>query len=319
MTVLQHVDEISSSPNPVATIGTFDGIHLGHQKLIRLLAEKKKQYHGSSYVITFEPHPQLVLKTKSKPIAILTTLEEKIEILQQFDVDYLLVLPFTNELAQLSGESYIKSFLCQRLGLVDVVIGYDHSFGYHRSGNMKLLQRLAEECHFQVDVVEPFVLAGQPVKSRSIREMIDLGQVDLAQQFLGRPYQLSGWVIAGEGRGRKINFPTANLQANHPHKLIPGDGIYAVQVVVDGKKYNGAVSIGFRPTFASTNKTIEANIFDFDGDLYGQTITLQFIQRLRDEVKFSSVDQLISQMQNDVQLAQQILNQRKNILEETCP
>jgi len=309
MKVLQHVDEIHDSSNPVATIGTFDGLHLGHQRLIHLLEEKKQQYQGTSYLITFEPHPQLILKNKNKPISILTTLNEKIELLQQFDVDYLLVLPFTQELAQKSGEQFIESVLYRRLGLVDVVIGYDHSFGFNRSGNVKLLQRFAEQYHFQVDIVEPFMLDGKPVKSQSIRAMLLQGQVALARQFLGRHYQISGQVVAGDGRGRRLKFPTANLLPGHPHKLIPSDGIYAVQVLINGQKYNGAVSIGLRPTFAGENKTIEANIFDFNENIYGQEITLLFVEKLRDEIKFSSAAQLVSQMQDDVELAQQLLNQ----------
>ncbi len=309
MKVLRKLDEIEQVSDPVITIGTFDGIHLGHQQLIKHLQEKKRRYRGHSYVITFEPHPQLILQSKISPIQILSTLDEKIGYISEFNIDYLLVLEFTPELSRLTGEQFIEDVLIKRIGMVDVVIGYDHAFGYKRSGNIDTLRRFGKSHNFNVNVVEPFLLQNTVIKSTVIRDAIKSGSIENANKYLGKSYQLSGTVVKGRGRGRELSFPTANLELNNPNKLVPGNGIYAAQIDIDGKIYDSAVSIGIRLTFDETDRTIEAYIFDFSENIYGKEITINFIKKLRDEKKFSTIDALISQMHNDIEFAKKVLNE----------
>lgn len=309
MKVLRKVDEIEQVTNPVITIGTFDGIHLGHQQLIKHLQEKKQRYQGHSYIITFEPHPQLVLQSKASPIQILSTLDEKISYISEFNIDYLLILEFTPELSRLSGEQFIEDILIKRIGMVDVVIGYDHSFGYKRSGNVDTLRRYGKSHHFNVNVVEPFLVQNTVIKSTAIRNALKSGNIKDANKYLGKNYQLSGTVVKGRGRGRELSFPTANLKLNNPNKLVPGNGIYAAKININGNLYDSAVSIGIRPTFNETDRTIEAYIFDFSENIYGEEITIYFIKKLRDEEKFSTTNALISQMQNDVEIVKKVLSE----------
>ena len=308
MNILRKVSEIPSLTNPVVTIGTFDGIHLGHQQIFQHLFEIKKSCNGISFLITFEPHPQLVLKSKNTPIKIITSLDEKLEIISKFNIDYVLVLNFTSKLSKMSGESFIEEILIKKLGIVDIVIGYDHAFGYNRSGNINTIREYSAKNNFRVNVIEPFLHHTEIVKSSAIRQSIKQGDVQRVKQFLGRPYQIKGQVVRGKGRGKRLNFPTANLQPLDLNKLWPGDGIYATQLELKNRSYNGAVSIGTRPTFNEHVRTIETNIFDFDEDVYGENMTIKFIQKLRDEEKFDSAEGLISQMHLDVDLAKKILN-----------
>lgn len=308
MNILRKVSEIPSLTNPVVTIGTFDGIHLGHQQIFQHLFEIKKSYNGVSFLITFEPHPQLVLKSKSTPIKLITSLDEKLEIISKFNIDYVLVLNFTSKLSKMSGESFIEEILIKKLGIVDIVIGYDHAFGYNRSGNINTIREYSAKNNFRVNVIKPFLHHKEIVKSSAIRQSIKQGDVQRVKQFLGRPYQIKGQVVRGKGRGKRLNFPTANLQPLDLNKLWPGDGIYATQLELKNRSYNGAVSIGTRPTFNEHVRTIETNIFDFDEDVYGENMTIKFIQKLRDEEKFDSAEGLISQMHLDVDLAKKILN-----------
>jgi riboflavin kinase / FMN adenylyltransferase len=308
MKILKNIEEIPQEKNPVVTIGTFDGLHLGHQQIFHHLKEKKERYKGTSFLITFEPHPQLILKFKNDPIYILTTLEEKIETLKDFDIDYILVLEFTQELSKMTGEDFIENILLQKIGMIDVVIGYDHAFGYKRSGNIETLHSYASKNDFKVNVIEPYLMNDKLIKSTIIRNLISDGQIDEANKFLGRPYQISGTIVKGRGRGKKLQFPTANLEAANQNKMIPGNGIYAAKIKFEGDELDSAVSIGIRPTFDENDRTIEAFIFDFDADIYGKDLTIQFIKKLREEEKFPSSKDLIKQMNIDVKNAKHVLS-----------
>ncbi len=312
MKIIRQIDEIEKFPEPVVTIGTFDGVHLGHRHLIRKLEQKKAQRNGTSFLITFDPHPQIVLDSRQTPVRLLTTLEEKIALLEQFDIDVLVILPFSREFARLTGEEFIRDILVTRIGMREIVIGYDHAFGYRRSGNMDTVRRMGRELGYSVTVVEPFLLDGEPVKSSRIRRLLEEGRVREAAKLLGRPYEIWGTVTRGKGRGRQFRFPTANLQVEDPHKLIPASGIYAGRALVRGAWYDAAVSIGIRPTFDETNLTIEAFILRFNDSIYGEAIRLQLIDKLRDEKKFDSVAALIEQMEKDVEEVQTILNAYQN-------
>ncbi|GBD93773.1 riboflavin biosynthesis protein RibF [bacterium BMS3Abin05] len=303
MHIYLDINSIPKTNFPVITIGTFDGIHLGHQKLIKHLLEKKSRYHGTAFLVTFEPHPQLVLNNKNRPISILTTLEEKVEILKKFSLDGVVVIPFTKALSELSGKLFIKSILIDKIGFKDVVIGYDHAFGKNRSGNAETLKKMSREFGFRVNVVEPVSLDGQIVKSTSIRSALKEGDVKKAAAFLGRPYQLTGKVSEGAGRGKRVLFPTANLEISNPKKLIPKNGVYVVEAVLDDRPLPAIANIGTRPTFDETVRTIEAHIFNFNADIYGRSLTLSLLSRIRGEEKFDSVESLINQIKKDIKIA----------------
>lgn len=303
MDVFLDLDSIPQKQFPIITIGTFDGIHLGHQKLISHLLEKKKRYNGTAFLVTFEPHPQIVLNNRNQPISILTTLEEKLEVLQQFPIDGVVVIPFTKKLSELSGQLFIKKILIDKIGMKDIVIGYDHAFGKNRSGNVETLREMSAEFGFQVNVVEPVSLDGQIVKSTSVRNALRNGDISKATAFLGRPYLITGKVSRGRGRGKTSLFPTANLKVSHPHKLLPKNGVYVAEAVLDEKKYQAIVNIGERPTFNEKDKTIEVHIFDFSKNIYNRTLRLNILSRMRDEIKFQSVESLKKQINDDIKMA----------------
>ncbi len=309
MDVFLNLEKLPKFTTPVVTIGTFDGIHLGHQKLIEHLAEKKKRFGGTAVLATFEPHPRLVLNNHANSIGLLTTLEEKILILQDFPIDAMVVIPFSKKLAELSGETFIKKILIQKIAPKDIVIGYDHAFGKNRSGNVETLRKMGAEYGFSLNVVEPVSLNGQIIKSTAIRQTLAAGNVVQAQIFLGRSYSLTGTVVKGEGRGKMSLFPTANLHIWHPQKLIPANGVYLVLVHWFGRPFQGIANIGMRPTFSEKNRSIEVHLFDFNENIYGQQLQIQFLKRLRDEKKFDSVEALRAQIQQNIQEAKKYFDQ----------
>ncbi len=303
MDVFLDLESIPKKEFPIITIGTFDGIHLGHQRLISHLLEKKKRYNGTAFLVTFEPHPQLILNNRNQPISILTTLDEKLEILQEFPIDGVIVIPFTKEMSELSGQLFIKKILIDKIGIKDIVIGYDHAFGKNRSGNVETLRKMSSEFGFRVNVVEPVSLDGQVVKSTSIRHALRDGDISKATAFLGRPYQIIGKVSRGKGRGKSSLFPTANLEVSHPHKLIPKNGVYIVEATLDRKKYPAIANIGERPTFGEGDLAIEVYVFDFHENIYNKTIKLSVLSRIRDEKKFDSAEVLKNQINKDIEIA----------------
>ncbi|NOY77563.1 MAG: bifunctional riboflavin kinase/FAD synthetase [Calditrichaeota bacterium] len=303
MDVFLDLNSIPKKEFPIITIGTFDGIHLGHQKLISHVLEKKKRFKGTAFLVTFEPHPQLVLNTRNQPISILTTLEEKLEIVQKFPIDGVIVIPFTKELSELSGSLFIKEILIKKIGFKDIVIGYDHAFGKKRSGNVETLRKMSSEFGFRVNVVDPVSLNGEVVKSTTIRNALRDGDISKATAFLGRPYQITGKVSRGKGRGRESLFPTANLEINHPHKLIPRNGVYIAEAVLEGKSFPAIANIGNRPTFGEKDLAIEVHLFNFDEDIYDLPMKLLLLSRIRGERKFHSIEALKKQIHRDIEIA----------------
>lgn len=309
MAKLVYLKDVEFDSNSVITVGTFDGVHEGHRVLIETVVKKAKERKARSVIVTFDPHPRTIISTKSTGIKLLTSLQERSEILESLGVDILLVIPFTRDFSLLSSKEFVRDIIHSKIGLSEFVIGYDHHFGKDRSGTIETLKELREELNFDVNVVSKKEMSDVTISSTVIRnELQEAGNINQASKLLGRPYILNGLVIHGDERGREIGFPTANLQPQHPDKIIPKNGIYAVQVRVDGEWYKGMMNIGVRPTFDGTTKTLEVNIFDFDESIYGKTIQIRFFGRIRDEKKFSGGEELKAQLVLDSVEAKKILS-----------
>lgn len=287
--------------NPVLTIGTFDGVHLGHRKIIAALKEKARMMNGESVVFTFDPHPRKVVSPNEENLRLLTTLDEKIALFEESGIDHLIIYPFTLEFSQLSYEEFVESVLVNQIHTRFLVVGYDHKFGKNRQGDFEFLQRCAERFDFQVEKMDVLLMNEANVSSTKIREAIQHGNFDVANSFLGYPFTLHGIVVEGQQLGRQIQYPTANVQASDSDKIIPGHGVYAVKVNVRRKTYLGMLNIGSRPT-VNTNadhRSIEVHLLDFNADIYGDPIEIIFFQKLREEQKFDSLDTLKAQLAFD--------------------
>lgn len=312
MNVYRDINEISRDENTVLTIGTYDGVHLGHQKILSLLLKKASELSARNLVVTFEPHPQLVVGNKNG-LKILTSIEEKENILREFGIENLLVLPFTKEFAATSSEEFVKSYLIEKIGMKSVIIGYDHRFGKGRDGNHETLELLSQSFGFDVHEVDAVSIDENIISSSKIRSSLLNGEVSEANTFLNRKYFFSGTVVEGKKIGRTLGFPTANLQLTNPNKLIPAIGIYAAEVVWKKQLLKGMLYIGTRPTLDDTHSIVpEVHIFDFDLDIYGEELEVHLVERVRDEMKFSSVENLIAQINTDKETCLEIL--QKNIL-----
>ncbi len=292
------------------TIGTYDGVHLGHRAIIATLVSDAKARGLRSVVITFEPHPRLVLgKTNGAPIFLLSTLDEKLHVLESLGVDCVIVIHFTKEFSETPAETFVEDVLVKQIGLAEIVIGYDHMFGKNRGGSFETLARLAEKHHFAVRQIPEQKVDEHHLSSTAIRRFLESGEIEHANKLLGSPYQLSAVVIEGDKRGRTIGFPTANLLPPTA-KLIPKIGVYAVEVEVENKRYSGMMNIGTRPTVqAQSSVAIEAHLLEFNGDLYGKELTVRFLARLRDEQKFSSLDALKAQLERDKRAVQSLFSE----------
>ncbi len=285
--------------NTWLTIGSFDGVHIGHEQLIRELNDNAHQADGKAVVLTFHPHPAVILRGRTGAFY-LTPPSEKVELLDKLGADIVITHPFTYDLSQSTAREYVI-YLMNHLGFKQLLVGYDFALGKGREGNVPYLQLLGEEFGFSVQVVEPVMSSGKIVSSSLIRNLIGEGAVSEAFKLLGRYYPVQGIVVHGDGRGKKIGIPTANLETGD-EKLIPGAGVYACRVQFQGNYLPAAVNVGTRPTFESSDKTshVEAYILDFSGDLYGQEIKVEFIERLRGEVKYQSVEELLDQIYADI-------------------
>lgn len=298
MNVYQSVEEIKPIKRPVLTLGMFDGVHIGHQSILKQLNTIAKEIDGESVLITFNPHPRMVLQPNCD-LKFLNTLEEKEAILRQFELKHLIIQAFTKDFSQVTSVEFVKNLLVDQIKIDTLVIGYDHHFGKNREGNFEQLQVLSKEYGFnliQLQAVEENDIA---VSSTKIRNALIEGNIEYANKALNYHYPLSGEVVHGDKIGRTLGFPTANLQVD-PNKLIPKDGVYAVDVFVDNQKYLGLLSIGFRETVTNSREhRVEVNILDFDQEIYGEIIRLEFLGHLRDEKKFDSLDDLIIAMNQD--------------------
>lgn len=294
---------------PVVTMGSFDGVHKGHVQVIGNLKQVAAELGGESVIISFEPHPREVLYPLEKRPGILTTLEEKIGILQAHGVDHLIILPFTEELANLSYSDFVKRILVDRLGIKGLVVGYDHRFGKNREGSFEVLKAIAGEYRFYLEQEHAYEENEVNISSTKIRTALELGNIALVREFLGYDYPISGKVVHGDKIGRTIGFPTANLQLEDERKLLPASGVYAVRVSVDGVMYGGMLNIGVRPTVSRSGIVrLEVNIFDFHSEIYDKTISVFLLARVRGERKFNDVDELSAQLKTDKQVVLKYLS-----------
>lgn len=306
MKVYHSIDEFQKLPFAVVTSGTFDGVHRGHQKILSRLREIAQSTGGESVVITYWPHPRMVV-SDATDLQLLSTIEEKTELLKEQQVGHLLVIPFTRDFSELTSEQFIRQILIDKIGTQRLVIGYDHRFGRNREGSFEHLSQNAALYGFEVEEIPRQDVDHVGVSSSKIRQALLDGNVHIATEYLGRYYSLSGVVVKGNQLGRTIGYPTANIHTSDSYKLIPADGVYAVRVFVNDQWYKGMMNIGIRPTIQGTHRTAEANIFDFNADIYGQEITVSFVEKIRDEQKFNGLEALKAQLAHDRQTALQLL------------
>ena len=309
MQLIENLEDIKSAfNNAVITIGNFDGVHIGHQALFHEVIERADAIGGTSIAMTFEPHPIRVLKQNGDP-PLITLYDQKVELINKSGIDVLLVVPFNKEFAAITAKEYILDILLKRIGARVIVVGEDYTFGKNREGNLNLLRSYAEALDIQVVVVDWIPIAnqgGSRISSTRIRQLVMDGKVRDAQKLLGRHYQIKGEVVTGRDRGGKLlGFPTANI--NLHDELCPKPGVYAVTVESMGRSHQGVANIGYSPTFDDHEFTVEVHILDFDNDIYGQEIRVNFIQRIRDEIKFSNIDELSDQITKDVLIARDML------------
>ncbi|WP_347839843.1 bifunctional riboflavin kinase/FAD synthetase [uncultured Draconibacterium sp.] len=295
--------------NPVVTIGTFDGLHKGHQLVINQLKELAGNENGETVIFTFYPHPRIVTAPNETSLRLLTTKNEKIKLFEQFGVDHLIIYPFNEAFAALSYTDFVKTILVEKIHTHCLVVGYDHRFGKNREGGYEYLQKCADKYGFKVHRTEALSVETDKVSSTKIRAALETGAIAKANQYLGYRFTLHGTVVNGKQLGRKLGFPTANIEASDKYKIIPGYGVYAVLIEIDDKQYKGMLNIGTRPTFNNNadNRSIEVNIFDFAENIYGKSITLVFIDKIREEKKFAGVDALVEQLKTDKEVAQELL------------
>ena len=290
--------------NPVLTIGIFDGVHRGHLVLFDKVKERAKAIGGESVVMTFEPHPLKVMKSGNGP-PLITPIKQKLELISTARIDVIFCLNFTPQFATVTAEDFVQDILVDKLGIREIVVGYDYTFGYKRQGNISLLQEMGEKLGFRVRVVEAVYLQGALVSSTSIRKLIQEGNLSDAKKSLGRDYQIRGIVVKGDNRGgRLLGFPTANLKPID--ELIPKVGVYAVIVIINDRTYHGVTNIGRNPTFGDHALSVETHLFDFSGDILGKTIKVNFFHRLRDEKTFSLARELSDQIAQDIKQAKDL-------------
>lgn len=294
--------------NPALTIGNFDGVHRGHQALFQRIKEWARKLNGESVVMTFHPQPLQVLAPETGP-PLITLHERKLELIASCGIDVTIVIPFDRKFSQISAPSFVKDILVDKIGVKAMIVGYDYRFGHGRHGDIDFLRQMGDEHGFIVDIVSGVQVEDMVVSSTLIRQLILGGDLKEAGRLLGRPYEVSGTVITGRRRGgRLLGFPTANIRLTG--QACPRPGVYAVEAEVNGSSYGGAANLGYNPTFGDDELSLEVHILDFDKDIYGSPISVRFIDRLRDEVRFSGVEELVRQIRKDVEKARQILATR---------
>jgi riboflavin kinase/FMN adenylyltransferase len=297
--IYHHLSDFTKLNNAVATIGTFDGVHFGHRKIISRLVETARVTGGETVILTFFPHPRLIIDPENQDLKMINTIKEKAEILESLGVDHLIITPFTRDFSNLSPDEYINKVLVDTIGIKHIIVGYDHRFGKDRKGCMDDLIHAGKIQGFDVEEIPEQDIHDVAVSSTQIRKALLSGDVALAATYLGYHFSLHGRVIKGDKIGRTIGFPTANLFVEESYKLIPADGIYAVTVDLNGDTFKGMAYIGQRPTINGMTRNIEVNIFDFNQEIYGQDITMTFMEFLRHDVKFTGLDALKLQLQQD--------------------
>jgi len=308
--VYSSIEEFSRIPFAVVTIGTFDGVHAGHQKIISRLIELAKENEGETVLLTFFPHPRMVLQPDDNNLKLITTMDEKIDLLQNAGIDHLVIQSFSKEFSRTSATEFVRDILVNRIGTRILVIGYDHHFGRNREGNYKSLEEMAPVYDFRLVEIPEQDINEVAVSSTKIRNALLGGDIQTANTLLGYDFSLNGTVVEGERIGRSLGFPTANIRISENYKLVPADGIYAVVAEVDGRKDKGMLYIGNRPTVNGTKRSIEANLFDFNESIYGKNITVFFKARIRGDQYFENLDLLKEKMKEDQVNATKILSSR---------
>jgi riboflavin kinase/FMN adenylyltransferase len=299
MKIYHHIDEFTPVKNAVVTIGTFDGVHHGHRKIIARIKELAGATGGETVILTFFPHPRMILHPEDDSIKLINTINEKAALLEQLGVDHLIITPFSRDFSNQSAEDYIRDVLVKKIGIKKIVIGYDHRFGKDRRGGLDDLLQLSPVYGFEVIEIPEQDINEVAVSSTRIRQAILGADIELANQFLGYPFFITGKVIKGDQIGRQIGYPTANIHVEERYKLIPADGIFAVTVEQAGNKYKGMAYIGSRPTINGMTRNIEVNLFDFDKEIYGETIRMNFLHYVRGDIKFNGLDELKTQIAQD--------------------
>jgi len=303
MEIVQSLTEVRRNKDSVITIGTFDGVHLAHQKIIGEVRQRAKERNGRSVVVTFNPHPKEIVSRKKAvdgPLELLTTHEEKLELFSQMNIDLVFVVPFTYEFSRKPFRDFYTEYIINGVGVSEVIEGYDHGFGRDREAGLSELLALGREFKFSVVAEKPFTAEGELVSSSRIRSLLAEGAVGKANRLLGRRFSFSGKVIAGDKRGKALGYPTANIAIGDPRKILPRNGVYAVTAELDGKVHRGLMSIGVVPTFYENHPRLcEVHLFDFNEDVYGKKITVECIEWIRGEKKFTSADELVKEMDKD--------------------
>ena len=299
MKIHRDINNLPRFTNAVITIGTFDGVHLGHRQIIDNLKKEAAKASGESVIITFHPHPRKVVSSVITGVRLINTLSERIELLEKTGIDHLVIVPFTDYFASQTAEEYIKDFLVEKFKPHTIIIGYDHRFGKERSGDYKLMEEKAVVCNYRLKEIPEHILNTIKVSSTNIRNAILQSNIDVANKFLGYDFFFEGEVFHGDKIGRTIGYPTANLKSTDEEKIALGVGIYAVYTIVEGKTYKGMMSIGFRPTVNGKVRVTEVNIFDFNKEIYGQNIRVTVKKYLRSEVKFDGLEALKTQLHKD--------------------
>lgn len=300
MKVYHSIDEFETLPNAVVTTGTFDGVHIGHQKIVQRLTEVARQTGGESVLLTFHPHPRTVLHPDLE-LKLITNMDEKAELLKKYGLDHLIIHPFTREFSRTTSLDFVRNLLVKKIGAKKLVIGYDHHFGRNREGSFEHLKEFGPVYGFDVEEIPAQDVDDIKVSSTKIRKALEEGNVEAASQYLGHAFFLTGFVVKGNRLGHTLGYPTANIELHDSNKLIPADGVYAVSVVrlEDDSTHHGMCNIGHRPTISGSEKTIEVNLFDFEDDLYGEKLRLAFGKRIRPEKRFENLDKLKEQLAKD--------------------
>ncbi len=307
MKIYTDIERFKKPDFATVTVGTFDGLHIGHQKIIERMKETARKNNGETVLVTFDPHPRLALYPDSQNLKFINTVERKFRLLDKFGIDNLIIIPFTKEFAKTSSDDFVKKYLVDKIGVKELIIGYDHHFGSNREGHFENLKALGNKYGFTVEEIKAQFIDGVAVSSTKIRNALMEGNIKKANKMLGYEYSITGIVVEGNKIGRTIGFPTANIDIEDKYKLIAAGGVYACKVKWNDKIYAGMGNIGTRPTIGINGLVTEVHIFDFDNDIYGDEITIYFIDRIRDEIKFANLDELKKQLEKDKEVVKKLL------------
>lgn len=301
------ISTFERSPYAVVTVGTFDGIHRGHQEIIRRMQELARQNGGETILVTFDPHPRQVLNNIQGELKFINTQKRKLNLLAGFGIDHMIIIPFTKEFSKTSSEDFIRQFLVEKIGVKKLIVGYDHHFGRNREGNYEKLKGLGQQWGFDVEEIAAKYVGEVAVSSTKIRNALARGEVSEANEMLGYPYSITGIVVEGNKIGRTIGYPTANIEIQDEFKLIAAGGVYYCKIELEGKSYQGMGNIGTRPTVGINGLVTEVHIFNFNRNIYGKEITIFFLDRIRDEHKFSNLEELAAQLRKDEQTIHELM------------